>query len=34
MTVDVFTKNLGEKPFKKHLNKYMTVYSVDGKGVT
>jgi hypothetical protein len=31
---DVFTKNLGEELFKKHINKYMTVNSVDGKGVT
>ena len=30
---DVFTKNLGEELFKKHINKYMSAFSVDGKGV-
>jgi hypothetical protein len=31
---DVFTKNLGEELFKKHTKKFMTVFSIDGKGVT
>ena len=30
---NVFTKNLGEELFKKHINIYMTSYSVDRKGV-
>ena len=25
---DIFSKNLGEELFKKHINKYMTVYSL------
>jgi hypothetical protein len=31
---DVFTKNLGEELFKKHTQKYMSAFSIDGKGVT
>ena len=31
---DVFTKNLGEELFCKHTNKFMSAFSVDGKGVT
>jgi hypothetical protein len=31
---DVFTKNLGEELFKKHIKKFMTAFSIDGKGVT
>ena len=30
---NVFTKNLGEELFKQHINKYLTVYNVDRKGV-
>jgi hypothetical protein len=31
---DVFTKNLGEELFKKHIKKFMFAFSIDGKGVT
>ena len=31
---DIFTKNLGEELFKKHIANFMSTFRIDGKGVT